>query len=68
MNYISNETKTCKTCGETFPVDYKYWRWKDNGKEVKPLPNCKKCTRIYEAQKQRERREQKKRAMREVTT
>lgn len=53
------KTKTCKECGNTYPVDYKRWRWKDYGYIIKPLPRCKLCHRKYEAQKQRECRARK---------
>ena len=51
------ETKTCKECGETYPLDYKHWRWKDYGYAIKPISRCKFCQRKYEARKQRECRE-----------
>lgn len=53
------KTKTCKDCGNTYPVDYEHWRWKDYGHVIRPLARCKLCHRKYEAQKQRECRARK---------
>ena len=51
--------KTCKDCGNTYPVDYEHWRWKDYGYVMRPLARCKPCHRKYEAQKHRESRARK---------